>query len=256
MAGVRGLASISPSIAAARDSEQVAGQRRGLNDKSRSGTGGPGIRFLSFERLAHGRRRWSCVARWGERGCGASPWGRVMAFQQPTTTSHVLFLRSDAAFWASALPKYAAGMQRLADRYAIASGMLSAVTGLGIWATIAASADARVQYLVSAVAFVAAVLALVPKQMGYADCASNCFDIAATYGKVEGDLATAAEKLAQNAPDALKAAEDARQRLEDVRARKEKLHPYPDKIQAEREQVLPDPFLPRLSVATAVGTHS
>lgn len=44
-----------------------------------------------------------------------------------------------AQFWADNLPLYGAGLQTQADRYAIAAAIISAATGLSVWATLASS---------------------------------------------------------------------------------------------------------------------
>lgn len=170
----------------------------------------------------------------------------------PTALQQVLYLQEDAAFWANRLPRFAAAMQARADRFALVAGFLSAITGLGIWATIAASIDPRAQVAVGFVALAAAVVGLVPKTMGYADCASNAFDISAAYGHAEGELVKAHRKLVDEDPDALAFAEDARKAFEEVRIRKEKLHPYLTALEAERQRVLPDPFGPKLSASVPV----
>lgn len=165
--------------------------------------------------------------------------------------SRAAFGVEDAAFWTNRLPRYAAGMLSRADRYAVLAGTLSAVTGLSIWGTVAASADPRAQIAVGFVGLAAAVVALIPKTCGFADCAQNAFDIDADYAKVEGGLIVALQGLQAGQPGAMQAAEAARQKLGEIRARKERLHPYPGNPEAERQRLLPGPFEPKFASSVA-----
>lgn len=55
-----------------------------------------------------------------------------------------------ATFWVDELPRYADRNQRLADRWAIAAGLVAAVTGLAIWPASADSTSVAETALVSA----------------------------------------------------------------------------------------------------------
>jgi hypothetical protein len=100
----------------------------------------------------------------------------------------VLACLNSARYWDAVLPAYANQMQRLADRWAILSGALAAVGGLGVWATISKDARTWAQFVVSAVAFAAAIAALVPRVKSYGEMAGQARQLLPNYGRVEGLL--------------------------------------------------------------------
>jgi len=96
--------------------------------------------------------------------------------------------RSSAEFWVNALPRYADRNQRLADRFAIASGTVSALTGLSIWSSLTHTSSYWSKAIVSAAALIAAMLALVPRIKNYADNAGQARELSSRYGNVLGKL--------------------------------------------------------------------
>ena len=135
-----------------------------------------------------------------------------------------------ARFWAGNLSSYADTMQGLADRYTIAASLISTITGLGVWGTIAASTKWWGQGAVSIMAFAAAGAAVIPKVRGYSECALNAAPLATEYGKVLGILEGALSELQSGNPNAQTHSRDAIGKFDDVRAKKNVLKPCPNKI--------------------------
>lgn len=93
-----------------------------------------------------------------------------------------------AAFWTERLPRYASTQQTKADCWAIAAGVLSAITGLAVWPTFDADSDTAVQLVVSAGAFLTALCVLVPRVKNYAEHAGDARQLTTQYAEVKGQL--------------------------------------------------------------------
>ena len=124
-----------------------------------------------------------------------------------------------ARYWIQFLPAYANGMQRRADNWAIAAGILAAIAGLSVWATIEQSTSNVARWVVVIVSFSSAICALLPRVKNYGEMAGHARELEARYGQVSGDLLDLwHEQTALTSPagheiikrfDAIKAAKDA-----------------------------------------------
>ena len=142
-----------------------------------------------------------------------------------------------AEFWATHLNLYSANMQALADRYAIITSLISAVTGLGAWGTIAASTKWWGQAVVGVMAFAAAIVALIPKQRGYGECALKAAPLSTEYGRVLGPLRNAQAELKSGNPNAQTHSQEAIAAFNDVRQKKNDLKPFPSELQKEIDEL-------------------
>ena len=124
-----------------------------------------------------------------------------------------------ARYWIAFLPEYANAMQRRADRWAIAAGLLAAIAGLAVWATIEQSTSTWARLVVAVVSLGSAICALFPRVKNYGEMAGHARELEARYGQVSGDLldlwdhqialpSPAAHKIIERF-DAIKAAKDA-----------------------------------------------
>ena len=118
----------------------------------------------------------------------------------PVSERTVLDCLNSSKYWIAVLPEYANDMQRRADRWAIVAGALSAVGGLGVWLTIMKDARTWVQFAVSAVAFAAAIAALVPRVKNYGEMAGQARQLMTPYGHIEGLLRDAVEQRGDGWP--------------------------------------------------------
>lgn len=141
-----------------------------------------------------------------------------------------------AGFWANHLNLYSDSMQALADRYAISASLISAVTGLGAWGTIAASTKWWGQAAVGVMAFAAAGAAVIPKVRGYSDCALKAAPLSTEYGKVLGTLEDALNELRSGNPNAQTHAREAIAAFEDAKRKKDALKPFPRQLQEEIDE--------------------
>ena len=141
-----------------------------------------------------------------------------------------------ANFWAPKLNVYSADMQDLADRYAIIASLISAVTGLAAWGTIAASTKWWGQVLVGVMAFAAAVVAVIPKVRGYSDCALKAASLATEYGQVLGDLEDSLNELQSHDQNAQSHSQAAVGEFEKIREKKNNLRPFPKKLAKELDE--------------------
>ena len=106
----------------------------------------------------------------------------------PVSPGTVVACLNSTRYWDAVLPEYASDMQRRADRWAIFSGALSAVGGLGVWATISHDARTWAQFAVSGIAFLGAIAALVPRVKSYGEMAGQARQLVTSYGRLEGLL--------------------------------------------------------------------
>jgi hypothetical protein len=109
--------------------------------------------------------------------------------------------RASARLWASHLKEYSDKMQDHADRYTITATLISTITGLTAWGTIAASPRLWAQALVGLMAFATAAVAVIPKVKGYGDRALELASPASQYGKVLGGLLDATPGVVSDSPD-------------------------------------------------------
>lgn len=103
-------------------------------------------------------------------------------------SERILVCLKSASYWVDELPRYADRMQRRADWWAIAAGILSAITSLAIWPLFKNSNHTPELIVVSAVAFVAALCALVPRVKNYGEQAGQARELSGRYGSLKGQL--------------------------------------------------------------------
>ncbi len=144
-----------------------------------------------------------------------------------------------ALFWSERLGGYGSGMSRLANRFALASALVSAITGATVWVTLTQTDGVFAQVLVSAMAVVAAGLAMWPTTAGYAECAKQSAALASDYGLALVKLRRAMDHLhASRRANVLTKELDAEvtaaiDEFQKIRARKEALRPYPESLEAQ-----------------------
>ncbi len=139
-------------------------------------------------------------------------------------------LRS-ATFWVTELPKYADRQQRKADWWAIVSGALAAFTGLAIFPAITDASTDLEKAFVAVFAFAAAICALVPRVMNYAELAGQARELTSRYGGVVGDLLDLAKSKADPFPS--DAARPVVEAFEAIKEKKDGLRGLPDRATAE-----------------------
>lgn len=93
-----------------------------------------------------------------------------------------------ASYWVIALPKYGDRMQALADRWALAAGVLAILTGLAVWTKLAESASVWAETVVAVAAVLAGVFALVPRIKNYGELAGSARELGAQAKHHYGEL--------------------------------------------------------------------
>nr|NLI50961.1 hypothetical protein [Propionibacterium sp.] len=106
----------------------------------------------------------------------------------PVSRERVERCLASAEYWVVRLPRYADSYQARADFWAIAAGLLAAVTSLSIWPVLNESPSVWAKVLVSMVALASAICALVPRIKGYAEEAGAARVLSAQYGSIVGRL--------------------------------------------------------------------
>jgi hypothetical protein len=149
--------------------------------------------------------------------------------QAPVSRDRVEGCLRSATFWVNELPRYADQQQRKADWWAIVSGTLAAFTGLAIFPLITATSTDLQKAFVSVFALAAAVCALVPRVMNYAELAGQARELTSRYGGVVGDLLD----LAKADPFQSEAARPVVEAFESVKEKKDGLRGLPDRAAAE-----------------------
>ena len=147
-----------------------------------------------------------------------------------------------ARLWTTRIGLYSGKMQAIADKYAISASLISTITGLAAWATIAGSPRLWAQVLVGLMAFAAAAVAVIPKVIGYSDCAIKAAPLSAEYGKVLGRLLNALDELLAGKPNAQTHSKAVIDEFDEVRAKKQALKPFPTDLQTlvdrERQEAI------------------
>ncbi len=144
-----------------------------------------------------------------------------------------------ALFWSERLGGYGNEMARRANRFALMSAAVSALTGAAVWTTLKESDGVMAQVAVTAMAIVAAVLAMWPSTAGYAECSKQSTSLANDYAQVLIKLRKASDHLHSRRrsmvlPKQLGAeVDEAIAEFQQIRARKEALRPYPDALEKE-----------------------
>ena len=131
------------------------------------------------------------------------------AGRAPITEERLGICCASARYWAERLPDHANRQQNKADWWAIAAGILAALTGLAIFPTAENTGDSITvaSALVALGAFLSAAFALVPRVKNYGEMAGKAREIASTYGHLQGELMDAlAEMRAGGGTDAVRQA--------------------------------------------------
>lgn len=137
-------------------------------------------------------------------------------------------LRS-ATFWVNELPKYADRQQHKADWWAIVAGGLAAFTALAIFPVIRDTSTNLEKGIIALFAFAAAICALVPRVMNYAESAGQARELTSRYGGVVGDLLD----LAKANPFQPEAARPVVEAFESIKEKKDGLRRLPDRAIVE-----------------------
>jgi hypothetical protein len=106
----------------------------------------------------------------------------------PVSIGRITECQKSAEFWAEILPFQADSLQRKADRWSIAAGLLAAIAGLAAWKLVADRSDWWAVALTSGLALSAAACALVPRIKNYGETAGLARELAARYGDANGTL--------------------------------------------------------------------
>ena len=112
----------------------------------------------------------------------------VVAQGVPISRERVKVCLNSATFWVNELPRYADRLQREADAWAIAAGILASLTSLAIFPIVGDGSSTLAKGVVSAVALAAAICALVPRIRNYAELAGQARELTSRYGGLVGDL--------------------------------------------------------------------
>jgi hypothetical protein len=143
----------------------------------------------------------------------------------PVSIERVRDCLKSATFWVRELPRYADRQQRLADRWAIAAGLLAAGTSLSIFPVLTDTATFEQKAIVSGAAFIAAVCALIPRVKNYAELAGQAQELSSRYGGIVGDLLD----LSKASPFPADAARPVVTEFEAIKAQKDGLRGLPDR---------------------------
>jgi hypothetical protein len=106
----------------------------------------------------------------------------------PVCAENLKACLDSAGFWVEELPRYADRQQRRADGWAIAAGVLAAITSLAVWPVVTQEEGIWATAVVSVVAFASALCALVPRIMNYGELAGQARELASRYGSAYGKL--------------------------------------------------------------------
>ncbi len=120
------------------------------------------------------------------------------ATKPPVTILRVEQCLSSASYWANNLPLYANNLQRRADSWSTAAGLLGAVTGLAIWPLLVNSDSIWSRVAISVIALASAGCALVPRIKSYGEMAGQARELAARYGPLVGSLIDAKKWMVEN----------------------------------------------------------
>jgi hypothetical protein len=106
----------------------------------------------------------------------------------PVSRERVNICLASSTFWTRELPKYADSKQFWADNWAIAAGILAALTSLAIFPILDDDSTVIEKAFISLVALAAAICALIPRVKNYAELAGAARELSSRYGSLEGDL--------------------------------------------------------------------
>jgi len=141
-------------------------------------------------------------------------------------------LRS-ATFWVNELPRYADRQQQLADNWAILAGVLASLTSLAIFPILGDNSTTLAKGIVSAVALLAAICALVPRVKNYAELAGQARELSSRYGSVTGGLVDLANAQAIDQEQARAIVTE----FQSIKEKKDTLRGLPDRATVEIRRI-------------------
>ena len=141
-------------------------------------------------------------------------------------------LRS-ATFWVNELPRYADRQQQLADNWAILAGVLASLTSLAIFPVLGDNSTTLAKGIVSAVALLAAICALVPRVKNYAELAGQARELSSRYGSVTGGLVDLANAQAIDQEQARAIVTE----FQSIKEKKDTLRGLPDRATVEIRRI-------------------
>jgi hypothetical protein len=153
----------------------------------------------------------------------------VKALDVPVSRERVEVCLKSATFWVNELPRYADRQQGLADSWAIAAGVLASITSLSIFPILGDDSSTAAKGIVSAVALLAAICALVPRVKNYAELAGQARELTSRYGGVVGDLID----LAYARPFDQERARDVVTEFQTIKEKKDALRGLPDRAKID-----------------------
>jgi hypothetical protein len=149
----------------------------------------------------------------------------------PISRERVKVCLNSASFWVNELPRYADRLQRTADAWAIAAGILAALTSLSIFPIVGDGSSTLAKGVVSAVALAAAICALIPRVRNYAELAGQARELTSRYGGLVGDLID----LAHAQPVDQERARQVVTEFGSIKEKKDALRGLPDRATVERQ---------------------
>jgi hypothetical protein len=156
-----------------------------------------------------------------------------------------------ARLWTTRIGPYSAKMQAITDRFAISAALISVITGLAAWGAIAASPRLWAQILVGVMAVATAAVTIIPKTVGYNECAFKAAPLSAEYGKVLGRLLNALDEFLSDDPNAQTHSRAAIDEFDEIRSRKQNLKPFPTDLQNEADHLRPEALEKEKTAAAA-----
>lgn len=151
----------------------------------------------------------------------------------PVSLERVEACLKSAIFWVNELPLYADRQQRMADNWAIAAGVLASIASLSIFPILGDNSSILTKGVVSTIALLAAICALVPRVKNYAELAGQARELTSRYGGVVGDLLD----LAKANPFDQDRAREVVTEYQSIKAKKDVLRGLPDQAKIELKTI-------------------
>lgn len=161
----------------------------------------------------------------------------------PVSKARLQLCYDSAGFWAGELPRYARFQQSKADVWAIATGVLAAITSLSVFPVVDAGSGNATKLIVAVPAFLAAVAALIPRVKNYAEMAGQARELAPQYGPLVGTFLDLLEGYDAGVEGEDVARRKALQDFQEVKARKDALRYLPDRSKKEQKRAAPNDAL-------------
>jgi hypothetical protein len=103
----------------------------------------------------------------------------------PVSAERIRNCLRSASFWVNELPRYADRQQQRADSWAILAGVLASLTSLAIFPVLTETTTPLAKAIVSAVALLAAICALIPRVKNYAELAGQARAVVTEFGTIK-----------------------------------------------------------------------